>query len=57
MPAPDRRVLLGLSLVCAANLLLEVSLTRIFSALMFYHFTFFAIALALLGIGSSGVYV
>ena len=54
---PDRRVLFGLSLVCAANLLLEVSLTRIFSALMFYHFTFFAIALALLGIGASGVYV
>jgi spermidine synthase len=57
MSVPDRRVLLGLSLVCAANLLLEVSLTRIFSALMFYHFTFFAIALALLGIGASGVYV
>lgn len=56
-PVPDRRILFGLSLVCAANLLLEVSLTRIFSALMFYHFTFFAIALALLGIGASGVYV
>lgn len=54
---PSRRVLLGLSLVCAANLLLEVTLTRIFSALMYYHFTFFAIALALLGVGSSGVYV
>jgi hypothetical protein len=54
---PTRRVLLGVSLVCAANLLLEVSLTRIFSALMFYHFTFFAIALALLGMGASGVYV
>jgi hypothetical protein len=54
---PTRRVLLGLSLVCAANLLLEVTLTRIFSALMYYHFTFFAIALALLGIGASGVYV
>ena len=54
---PSRRVLLGLSLVCAANLLLEVTLTRIFSALMYYHFTFFAIALALLGIGASGVYV
>ncbi len=54
---PTRRVLLGVSLVCAANLLLEVALTRIFSALMFYHFTFFAIALALLGMGASGVYV
>lgn len=53
----DRRTLLGISAVCAANLLLEVTLTRIFSALMFYHFTFFAIALALLGMGASGVYV
>lgn len=56
-PMPGRRVLIGLSVVCAANLLLEVTLTRIFSALMFYHFTFFAIALALLGVGASGVYV
>jgi len=56
-PPPARRLLLGISLVCAANLLLEVSLTRIFSALMFYHFTFFAIAVALLGMGASGVWV
>lgn len=57
VPAPSRRLLLGLALVCAANLLLEVALTRIFSALMFYHFTFFAIAVALLGMGASGVWV
>ncbi|HUQ01347.1 MAG TPA: hypothetical protein VM261_02575 [Kofleriaceae bacterium] len=54
---PARRVLLALAMVCAANLLLEVSLTRIFSALMFYHFTFLAIAVALLGMGGSGVWV
>jgi hypothetical protein len=54
---PSRRVLLGVSLVCFANLLLEVVLTRIFSAMMFYHFTFLAISLALLGLGASGVYV
>ena len=54
---PSRRLLFGISLVCAANLLLEVALTRIFSALMFYHFTFFAIAVALLGMGASGVWV
>src|SRR5687767_10915933 len=57
LPPPPRRLLFGLALVCAANLLLEVSLTRIFSALMFYHFTFFAIAVALLGMGASGVWV
>ncbi len=55
--APSRRVLLGVSLVCFANLLLEVVLTRIFSATMYYHFTFLAISLALLGLGASGVWV
>ena len=54
---PRRRVLVGVSLVCFANLLLEVVLTRIFSAVMYYHFTFLAISLALLGLGASGVYV
>src|SRR5262245_51372504 len=54
---PARRVLYGISLVCFANLLLEVVLTRIFSATMYYHFTFLAIALALFGVGASGVYV
>ncbi len=54
---PARRVLLALAMVCAANLLLEVALTRIFSALMFYHFTFLAIAVALLGMGGSGVWI
>jgi len=54
---PPRPVLLGVALVCFANLLLEVVLTRIFSTTMFYHFTFVAIALALFGLGSAGVYV
>src|SRR5262247_3213086 len=54
---PARRVLYGISLVCFANLLLEVVLTRIFSATMYYHFTFLAISLALLGMGASGVWV
>jgi hypothetical protein len=49
--------LLGIALVCFASLLLEVVLTRIFSATMYYHFTFLAIALALFGVGASGVYV
>jgi len=49
--------LAGGFLVCFANLLLEVVITRLFSATMFYHFTFLAIALALFGIAASGVYV
>ncbi len=46
-----------MAVVCFSNLLLEVVLTRIFSATTFYHFTFLAIALALFGLGASGVYV
>lgn len=43
--------------MCFANLQLEVVITRLFSATMFYHFTFLAIALALFGVAASGVYV
>lgn len=53
----DGRLLVGVFCVCFANLLLEVVITRLFSATMFYHFTFLAIALALFGIAASGVYV
>jgi hypothetical protein len=53
----DRSVLLGVALVCFANLLLEILVTRILSATMFYHFTFMAVGLAMFGIAASGVYV
>ena len=53
----DRATLAGIALVCFANLLLEVTITRLFSATMFYHFTFLAVALALFGIAASGVWV
>src|SRR5262245_12816418 len=53
----DRSTLLGVALVCFANLLLEVLVTRIFSAMMFYHFTFLAVGLAMFGIAASGVFV
>lgn len=52
-----RRVLLGIALVCFANVLLEILMVRLFSAMMFYHFTFVAVALALFGLAASGVYV
>src|SRR5262249_11779800 len=35
--------------------LLELTLTRLFSATMFYHFAFLAVSLALFGSGASGV--
>ncbi len=39
-----------------ATLLLELSLTRIFSVVLFYHFAFLAISIALFGLGAGGVF-
>lgn len=47
----------GVFLVSLATLMLELTLTRLFSATMFYHFAFLAISLALFGSGASGVFV
>src|SRR6516164_8663919 len=48
--------LLGVALVSFASLLLELAMTRLFSVVLFYHFAFFAISVALLGLGSGGVF-
>jgi predicted membrane-bound spermidine synthase len=48
---------LGVALVSLATLALELTLTRLFSATMFYHFAFLAISLALFGSGASGVFL
>jgi hypothetical protein len=37
--------------------MLELSLTRLFSATMYYHYAFMAISLALFGSGASGVFI
>ncbi|HTC93471.1 MAG TPA: hypothetical protein VK699_08470 [Terriglobales bacterium] len=42
--------------VSFATLLLELSLTRLFSVVLFYHFAFLAISVALLGLGAGGVF-
>src|SRR5262252_8922200 len=52
-----RRVFLGISLITLSVLMLELSLTRLFSATMYYHFAFMAISLALFGSGASGVFI
>src|SRR6185436_1913614 len=52
-----RRTFLGISLITLSVLMLELSLTRLFSATMYYHFAFMAISLALFGSGASGVFV
>jgi len=52
-----RNLFAGISLVTLATLMLELTLTRLFSATMYYHFAFMAISLALFGSGASGVFV
>jgi MFS family permease len=42
-------------LTTTATLLLELSLTRIFSVVFYYHFAFLAISIALFGLGAGGV--
>src|SRR5690242_16702076 len=47
---------LSVGLTTTAALLLELSLTRIFSVVFFYHFAFLAISIALFGLGAGGVF-
>ncbi len=49
-------MLCGMALCSFAALLLELALTRLFSVVLFYHFAFLAISIALLGLGAGGVY-
>jgi spermidine synthase len=51
-----RSTLVAVALVSFASLLLELAMTRLFSVVLFYHFAFFAISVALLGLGSGGVF-
>lgn len=50
------QVYLCISLTTMASLLLELSLTRIFSVVFYYHFAFLAISIALFGLGAGGVF-
>ena len=54
-PSRDHAVLAGVALSSFAALLLELALTRLFSVVLFYHFAFLAISIALLGLGAGGV--
>jgi len=51
----ERRAFLAVALTSLCVLMLELALTRLFSATMFHHFAFLAISLALFGAGASGV--
>src|SRR5437660_4290196 len=54
-PIISRTVILAVALVSFSSLLLELAMTRLFSVVLFYHFAFFAISVALLGLGAGGV--
>src|ERR1700751_397056 len=53
---PERMLLAGIALTSFAALLLELSLTRLFSVVLFHHFAFLAISIAVLGLGSGGIF-
>jgi spermidine synthase len=53
---PEKTLLSALALTSFAALLLELALTRLFSVVLFYHFAFLAISIALLGLGAGGVF-
>jgi hypothetical protein len=59
MPLLVNRKLLfaGIFLTALSGLVLEVSITRIFSAAIWYHFAFVAVSVALVGLGASGLVV
>jgi hypothetical protein len=50
------QVYLAVALTTMATLILELSLTRIFSVVFYYHFAFLAISIALFGLGVGGVF-
>ena len=43
-------------MISATLLMTELALTRIFSVIMYYHFAFLAISIALFGLGAGGVF-
>jgi hypothetical protein len=51
-----RAIIAGVALSSFSALLLELALTRLFSVVLFYHFAFLAISIALLGLGAGGVF-
>lgn len=59
LPSQSRnwsQIYLGVALTTLATLILELSLTRIFSVVFYYHFAFLAISIALFGLGVGGVF-
>src|SRR6185295_9949738 len=56
MTSTSPRPLAGVALISGTLLMTELALTRIFSVVMYYHFAFLAISIALFGLSASGVF-
>lgn len=54
-PQIPRRLLVAVALVAAAMLGLELQLTRVFSVLFYYHFSFFSVSLVMSGLAFGGL--
>jgi hypothetical protein len=54
---PSARAHLAIALVSFAVLFYQVAITRVLSVVLWYHFAFLSISLALLGIGAPGVWL
>jgi spermidine synthase len=50
-------IYIGIFFISIATLLLEISLTRIFSVSLWYHFAFMVISVSLFGFGASGTFL
>src|SRR6266851_4243 len=53
---PRSRSYAAIALVSCAVLLYEITITRVLSVVLWYHFAFLAISLAMLGLGAPGVW-
>src|ERR1043165_5667176 len=53
---PKRPLYFEILLVAFSVILLEISYTRVFSVKLFYYFTYLIVGIALLGMGSGGVF-
>lgn len=53
-PNPPRSALFAMAAIAGAGILLQLSLTRLFSLVVWYHFAFLAISVAMLGLSLGG---
>ncbi len=53
----DWALYLSVALISLSVLIVEISLTRVFSVMFSYHYVFILVSLAILGLGAGGIYV